>query len=103
MAKGVLRLPSTEFRSGKYRSFGTPYFVLKEKENEKGKNRIGVVISTTVHKNAVQRNFWRRQAKALLASRPGTGKDILIIFSSKVNSLTKKQFKKILTEIADRF
>jgi len=66
------------------------------------KNRIGVVVPGAVHKSAVRRNFWKRQAKAALAAIDGAGKDILMIVSPKIKTLTRKQFKKIFEEAAVR-
>ncbi len=80
----------------------TPYFSLKARINREGKNRIGVIASASVHKSAAKRNFWKRQAKTILTSLNSAEKDLLVVFSPKVNSLTKKQFKKILIEAGSR-
>jgi len=61
------------------------------------KSRIGVVVSMAVHKSAAKRNFWKRQAKAILRqNEDARGLDLLLIFSPKVNELTKKQFREKL-------
>src|ERR1700733_9823902 len=90
------RLPAVDFRSMGYRTVRTPYFALKAKNNHTEVNRIGVITGVQVHKSAVKRNFWKRQAKAALEGIPQSGKDILIILTSKVNALTRAEFKKIV-------
>ena len=88
------RLPSDEFRARGYRTVTTPFFSLRVKKNELGKNRIGVVIGLVVDKRAVKRNYWKRQAKAELLRAPNVGKDFLVIFSPKIKQLTKTEFAK---------
>jgi ribonuclease P protein component len=89
-----LRLPKAEFHSGAYKTVRTPWFSLKAKKSLSKIERIGVVIGKSVHKNATERNFWKRQAKAALAGgTKGVNNDFLVVFSPKVNELTKKQFK----------
>jgi len=102
MLPGPLRLPSREFRSGKYRAIPTPYFLLKSKGNQREQNRIGVVAGPAVHKNATKRNFWKRQAKMTLLTLRSTGNDFLVIISPKANTLTKAQFREKLLAAAAR-
>ncbi len=97
------RLAGAKFRAEGYRTVATPYFSLKARRNGEERDRIGVVAGVAVHKSAVKRNFWKRQAREELAGRPGAdkkgaGRDLLIIFSRNVNTLTKKQFKEKLAE-----
>jgi ribonuclease P protein component len=75
----------------------TPYFLLKVKNNFERAVRIGIVVGIAVHKSAVKRNFWKRQAKTALAAG-GVGRDFLLLISPKVNELTKKQFRERLSE-----
>ena len=99
------RLPSQKFRSRGYQTASTPYFSLKARvrdEGGEGGNRIGIVVGMAVHKSAARRNFWKRQAKAALMDIEDANKDFLVILSPKVNSLSKKQFRKILFETAMR-
>jgi ribonuclease P protein component len=101
------RLPSASFRGSGYRTVGTPYFSLKIRPNGEQRERIGVVVNTAVHKSAAKRNFWKRQAKATITGRHGgakdrDGHDLLLILFSKVNTLTKKQFKEKLSEALER-
>lgn len=72
-------------------------------ESPQKKNRIGVVVGVSVHKSAVRRNFWKRQAKATLAGIADAKLDLLAILSPKVNSLTRDQFRKNLSAAAARF
>jgi len=90
------RLPRREFHGGAYKTARTPYFLLKAKDGAPGKNRIGVVVGKSVHKTAVRRNFWKRQAKAGLRAEHAAGKDLLMVLSPKVNELTVKQFRELL-------
>jgi ribonuclease P protein component len=78
----------------------TPYFLLKTKENHKARNRIGIVVGTAANKNAVKRNFLKRQARAVFQTvhDAGAGKDFLLVVSSKTSSLKKKQFRTLLLE-----
>ena len=91
---------------GKRETLTTPYFLLRVAGNRKKQNRIGVVVGVSVHKRAVRRNFWRREAKSVLAAVPAptstlpAGKDFLVIISPKVNTLTRKNFRKILADTA---
>ena len=103
MLKRSARLPGREFRAGRYQTVTTPYFSLKTKQGSE-KIRIGVVANAAVHKTAVKRNFWKRQAKAtLLDFASGTShRDFLVVLFPKVNTLTKKNFKKELLGAAAR-
>jgi ribonuclease P protein component len=103
MLKKAVRLPGREFRAGRYQTITTPYFSIKAKFGVTTP-RIGVVANAAVHKSAAKRNFWKRQAKAvLLAFIPKiASRDFLIILFPKVNTLTKKKFKKELLDAAAR-
>jgi ribonuclease P protein component len=96
MAIKTIRLPSDQFRARGYKTIPTPFFLLKKKNNSSGIARIGSVVGKSVHKTAVKRNFWKRQALAGLAAHATEGSDILIIASPAINRLTKKQFKEEL-------
>lgn len=98
MALKTARLPSDQFRAKGYKTTPTPFFLLKTKENTVGKARIGVVAGVSVHKTAVKRNFWKRQALSGLAPQATAGSDILIIVLPGVNRLTKKQFQEELAK-----
>jgi ribonuclease P protein component len=98
MAFTISRLPKDQFQAQGFRVIRTPYFSLKTKKNQLAKQRIGVVAGKAVHKTAVKRNFWRRQAKAQLSVFIKPGTDLLMIFSPKVNQLTKERFKESLKE-----
>jgi ribonuclease P protein component len=88
------RLPASEFRAHGYKTARTPYFLLKARPNLQKSHRIGIVIGVAAAKTAVRRNFWKRQAKAMIAHiPPQRTMDILIIFSKNIASLTKAQFK----------
>ena len=88
------RLPRAEFRSAAYRTVKTPYFLLKAKHSPDGSVKIGVVVGKSVHKNATERNFWKRQAKQVILEKgKGSENDFLMVISPKVNGLTKKQFQ----------
>ena len=86
------RLPRELFGSGWEEAVRTPYFFLKTKKNGGSVTRIGVVAGMTVEKTATKRNFWKRQAKTALARLPAAGRDIVIILSPRVKTLTKKKF-----------
>ncbi len=86
--------------SERRRAVATPYFVIKAGEKKKG---IRVVVGKAVDKRAVQRNFWKRQAKAALEEIVAPGRDVVVILSPKAKTLTKKQFKKILQDAAAQF
>ena len=89
-----MRLPSDQFRARGYKTTPTPFFLLKTKKNSGERARIGVVVGKSVHATAVKRNFWKRQALAVLTvAASAAGNDILMIVSPNVNRLTKKQFK----------
>jgi ribonuclease P protein component len=93
MAVKIARLPSDQFRARGYKTTSTPFFLLKSKKNLEGRARIGVVVGVSVHKTAVKRNFWKRQARAALAPFAAAGNDILMIVSAGANRLTRKQFR----------
>lgn len=88
-----MRLPSDQFRARGYKTVSTPFFLLKIKKNSYKAARIGVVVGVSVNKTAVKRNFWKRQARAEIVLRATGGNDILMMVSSNVRRLTKKQFR----------
>ena len=90
------RLPVRELHFNKRETLITQYFSLKMRTNHGTRDRIGVIAGLAVGKNAAKRNFWKRQAKAILTEIPPSGRDILVILSPKTNTLTKKEFKKTL-------
>lgn len=93
MAAKITRLPREEFRAHGYRTLRAPLFVLKIKKNRFDVARIGVVAGINVHKSAVKRNFWKRQAKAGLAPLVKKGIDALIIVSPLAARTTKGKFQ----------
>lgn len=102
MAVKISRLPSDQFRAKGYKATPTPFFLLKIKKNQKECARIGMVVGKSVHKTAVKRNFWKRQARAVLTAHIMGGNDILIIVSSTINRLAKKQFKEELLKALNK-
>jgi ribonuclease P protein component len=96
MAIKVMSLPSDQFRARGYKTTATPAFLLKTKKNSSEFARIGCVVGKSVHKTAVKRNFWKRQAFAGITAHAKEGSDILIIVSPNTDRLTKKQFQKEL-------
>jgi ribonuclease P protein component len=99
------RLPYVELNAGGYRTVRTSYFSLKIRNNGLPQNRIGAIIGVAAEKRAVRRNFWKRQAKAILAQQGdalqgfGGGKDFVVIFSKKIKEITKDQFRKELLKL----
>jgi ribonuclease P protein component len=93
-----LRLSSSEFRGTGYKTVATHFFSLKARANHLAHNRIGVIVPRSIHKNAVKRNFWKRQAKAALMRLAPAGRDLFLVLSPKINTLTAKQFRKIFFE-----
>ena len=93
MAIKTMRLPSDQFRARGYKTTPTPFFLLKTKKNAGDRARIGIVAGVSVHKTAVKRNFWKRQAQAVLVAHATPGSDILMIVLPGANRITKKQFK----------
>ena len=71
----------------------TPFFVLKIKKAPTKENRIGIIISAAIEKDASRRNFWKRQTKAIFKLLPDANSDILVIFSKKIKNCTAKKFK----------
>jgi ribonuclease P protein component len=98
MSPILSRLPKKEFESRAFKVVRTPYFSLRVKKNDLQRRRVGVIAGKAVHKSAVKRNFWRRQAKTALAELVTPGNDFLIIFFSKTNKLTKQEFRETLGE-----
>lgn len=98
------RLPFAELNARGYQTIRTPYFSLKLRKNGLPQNRIGVVIGVAAEKSAVRRNFWKRQAKALLQkgsiARADAGIDFVVIFTKKIKELTADDFKRELSKIA---
>jgi ribonuclease P protein component len=102
MTPSLARLPGNEFRARGYRAASTPFFLLKTKKNSTGKRRVGMVIGKAVDKGAVKRNFWKRQAKEVFKKTADVGTDILIIFSPRVTTLTKKDFQAELSRAVSK-
>ena len=92
----VVRLPRKEFKSRGYRAVRTPFFSLKTKGNQSKNIRLGIVVGKSVEKTAVKRNFWKRQARAILGKSVPPGNDAIIILQPGVRELTKKQFHEAL-------
>lgn len=63
------------------------------KANHEGGLRTGVVAGKNVHKTAVRRNFWKRQARAVLTAAIRGNRDAIIILGSRVNELARRQFR----------
>jgi len=97
------RLPKEELQSRAFKAIRTPYFSLRAKRNTIQKRRVGIIAGKSVHKSAVKRNFWRRQAKTIFADLIVPGNDFLIIFFPKINELTKKEFREALTKAVATF
>jgi RNase P protein component len=57
-------------------------------------------VGKSVHKSAVKRNFWRRQARVVSADLIVPGNDFLMIFFPKINELTKREFREVFTKTA---
>lgn len=93
MAIKIVRLPSDQFRARGYKTTPTPFFLLKTKSNSADRARVGVVVGKSVHKAAVKRNFWKRQALAALSPLVVSGNDILMIASPNIVRLTRRQFR----------
>ncbi|HEY5221273.1 MAG TPA: ribonuclease P protein component [Candidatus Paceibacterota bacterium] len=98
MAIKIARLPSDQFRAKDYKTTPTAFFLLKTKRNSGDGARIGVVVGVSVHKTAVKRNFWKRQALGGITPRAAAGNDILMIVLPGANRLTKKQFQEELAK-----
>ena len=71
----------------------TPFFVLKIKKAPTKENRIGIIISAAIEKDASRRNFWKRQTKAIFKLLPSANSDLLVIFSKNIKKCTVKKFK----------
>ncbi|HVN26543.1 MAG TPA: ribonuclease P protein component [Candidatus Paceibacterota bacterium] len=95
----MTRLPRTEFRARGYQSLHTSYFSLKKKQNGRSDVRIGVVVPKGVHKTAVRRNFWKRQARTAVPQRIWRGYDLIIALRPAVNDLTRRQFRDMIAKI----
>jgi ribonuclease P protein component len=102
MAIKIMRLPSDQFRARGYKTTPTPFFLLKTKKNSGKTARIATIIGKSAHKNAVKRNFWKRQVLTVVAAHATEGSDILIIASPKIDRLTKRQFKEELLKAMTR-
>ncbi len=100
MPPKISRLPQGEFLSRGFRVVRTPYFSLKTKKNAALKSRMGAIVGKAVHKSAVTRNFFKRQAREVLAKTLLPGNDFLIIFSPAVNTLTRIQLREELARAA---
>jgi ribonuclease P protein component len=95
----LVRLPHAEFLKKGYRVIRTPFFLVKTTPNNLKTHRIGIVVSKSAIKKAVDRNFWKRQARIQLVRLSGKPSDILLILNSKILSLTKSQFSQELKKI----
>jgi ribonuclease P protein component len=96
MVSRTSRLPYEEFRARGYREMTTPYFSIKAKRNFRKEGRFGMIVSASSIKNAVQRNFWRRQAKSVFLKIAPCGFDIFVILRRPVASSQRGAFRKTL-------
>lgn len=87
------RLPYSEFRAQGYRTQRTPFFSLKIKSNGEKGSRVGIIAGKNVHKTAAKRNFWKRQASAILAALIRGDHDAILIIQARVNELSRQQFR----------
>lgn len=94
------RLPIDKKKKRWAENFSSPYFLLKAEENKKGHNRFGIIISNHAVKSSARRHFWKRTISDELQKMPDTGKDFLVIVSTKIETTGKKalseEFGKIL-------
>jgi ribonuclease P protein component len=90
------RLPRLEFQARGYDAVRTPLFSLKVKKNDDKGTRIGVVVGKSVEKTAVKRNFWKRQARAILQSVCKGNYDVMLVVQPGVRASTRKQFREAL-------
>ena len=93
------RLPSLEFNSNWKTVIKNNFFILKIKENGSNKNRLGIIISSSVLKSAVRRNFWRRRITEYFKLVENSGNDFLIIFSKNIKNCSVKEFKTIFLKV----
>lgn len=69
---------------------------MRTEKNKSETTRIGVVVSTAVHKTAVKRNFWKRQARTALselAKNFSEPQDLLLVLFPSVTKLAGKDFR----------
>jgi ribonuclease P protein component len=92
----MVRLPRGEFQARGYKTVKTLFFSVKVKSNETNSSRIGIVVGKNVHKTAVKRNFWKRQARAALQPLVPKGMDVIVVLQPRVNELTKRQFQDVM-------
>ncbi|HUZ92367.1 MAG TPA: ribonuclease P protein component [Candidatus Paceibacterota bacterium] len=93
------RLPIEKKKTIGGRSFSTPYFLLKEKDNKEGHNRFGIVIANHAVKSSARRHYWKRSIADELVKFPNLKKDILIIVSPKIESADKKTIQAELQKL----
>jgi ribonuclease P protein component len=84
------RLPYAEFQARGYTTQKTPFFSLKIKTNGARGPRIGVIVGKNVHKAAAKRNFFKRQARDVLAPLVQGNRDVMLIVQPRVNELSKR-------------
>ena len=76
--------------------------MVKERINEVGVNRIGVVVAKSVDKRASQRNFFERQVKSQFLKAPNKQKDFIVTLFPGVTKLTKRQFSEEIVKIFEK-
>jgi ribonuclease P protein component len=92
------RLPSLEFNSNWESTIVSKFFILKIKDNNTKQNRIGIIISSSILKSAVRRNFWRRRIMEYFKLFKNDNKDFLIILSKNIKNCSLKEFKEVFSK-----
>ncbi len=97
------RLPIAKTKFAWQKTFSSPYFLIKTKENHKEHNRLAIIIANRAIKKSTRRHFWKRAIADELQAWPNLQKDILIIVSPKIEATSKKvmkeEFDKLLKQL----
>lgn len=73
------------------------------KPNDEKGARIGVIVGKSVHKTAVKRNFWKRQARSVLQASVRSDHDAILILHPQVSAVAKKIFREELERAVKSF
>jgi ribonuclease P protein component len=97
-----LRLDTKDISHRYWKKIISPYFTLKESDNNLDNNRYAVIVSKKAAKKATRRNFWRRYFSNYFQSWPNMCRDFLIIASPNLTGADKKNVKMELDKILNR-
>lgn len=75
--------------------------MLKATDNDRRRNRFGIIIGSKAIKKSTERIFWKRKIIDFLATLPNAHKDFLLIVKSGLSNLAPKKLEEEIKKAFD--